>query len=213
VACDGAQSTLAPAGPSARMAADLWWGMFVFAALVLLVVVALWLYALCRSPRSYDAATRQRIARRWIIGGGIVLPGVTVVTLLAFGIPIGHRMLPLADEDAFRIDVIGHQWWWEVRYPDHGIAITDHLVIPAGRPIDVHVTSADVIHSFWVPRLGGKIDMVPGRTNVLRLQADEPGRYRGQCAEFCGAQHAHMVLTVDALAADAFDAWLQGRQP
>lgn len=195
------------------MAADLWWGMFTVAALVLIVVVALWIYALCRAPRTYDAATQRRIARRWIIGGGIVLPTVTVVTLLAFGIPMGHRMLPLPDERAFRIDVTAHQWWWEVRYPDHGITSTDHLVIPAGRPIDVHVTSADVIHSFWIPRLGGKIDVVPGRTNVLRLQADEPGRYRGQCAEFCGAHHAHMVFTVDALDPDAFDDWLQGQLP
>jgi cytochrome c oxidase subunit 2 len=133
---------MAPAGPSAHMAADLWWGMFIVAALVLLVVVALWIYALCRSPRTYDAATQQRIARRWIIGGGIILPGVTVVTLLVFGIPMGHRMLPLPDEEAFRIDVIGHQWWWEVRYPEHGIDTADHLVIPAGRPIDVHVATS-----------------------------------------------------------------------
>jgi len=195
------------------MAADLWWGMFIFAAMVLLVVVALWIYALRRSPRNYDEVTQQRIARRWIIGGGIILPALSVVTLLAFGIPMGHRMLPLPHEDVFRIDVIGHQWRWEVRYPNHGIVTADLLVIPVGRPIDVHVTSTDVIHSFWIPRLGGKIDMVPGRINVLRLQADEPGRYRGQCAEFCGAGHAHMVLTVDVLDADVFDHWLQGQQP
>ena len=102
------------------------------------------------------------------------------------------------------------QWQWEVSYPDTGVRLRDELHIPAGAAVDLHLTSEDVIHSFWVPRLGGKLDMFPGRTNVLRLQADEPGLYYGQCAEFCGTGHAHMKFTVRAHAPDEFDAWLEG---
>lgn len=210
-ACAGPQSTLAPGGPAARIVADLWWAMFIVATLVLLAVVGLWVHALFRTPRDHDEATRRRIDRRWIIGGGILVPGVSIVILLAFGIPMGHRLLPLpvSGEQPLKIEIIGHQWRWEIRYPDHGIVGTDRLVIPAGRAIDFHVSSADVIHGFWIPRLGGKIDAIPGRTNVLRLRADQPGHYRGQCAEFCGAGHAHMVLAVEALDAAAFDAWVE----
>lgn len=214
-ACAGPQSTLAPGGPAARIVADLWWAMFIAAALVLLAVVGLWVHALFRTPRDHDEAARRRIDRRWVIGGGIILPSVSVAVLLAFGIPMGHRLLPLpvAGEQPLKIEIIGHQWRWEIRYPDLGIVGTDRLVIPAGRAIDFHVSSADVIHGFWIPRLGGKIDAIPGRTNVLRLRADQPGHYRGQCAEFCGAGHAHMVLAVEALDAAAFDAWVETQTP
>jgi cytochrome c oxidase subunit II len=213
--CAGPQSALDPAGPAARIASNLWWGMFIFAAVVLLAIVGLWLYALYRSPRHYDETARRHIGLRWIIGGGIILPSVSVAALLAFGIPMGHRMLSLSlnGVQPLRIEVIAHQWRWEIRYPDQGIVTTNRVVIPAGRAIDLHVTSADVIHSFWVPRLGGKTDAIPGRINVLRLQADEPGDYRGQCAEFCGAQHAHMLFAVEAMDAAAFDAWLKTHEP
>lgn len=215
VACEGPQSTLAPAGPSARIAADLWWGMVIAATVVLLVVVALWVHAIYRSPRDQDEAVTRRIGRRWIIGGGILLPGVSIAVLLAFGIPLGQRMqvLPGDGDPPLRIEVTGHRWWWEFHYPDHDVTSIDRLVIPAGQTIEFHVGSADVIHGFWIPRLGGKIDALPGRINVLRLRADEPGQFRGQCAEFCGAEHAHMVFAVEALDRAAFDAWLEAQKP
>lgn len=176
-----------------------------------MVVVALWLYALWRKPGQFSHAQARRIQNRWIIGGGLILPITSMSVLLAFGIPIGHRMLPLPveGEEVLRIDVTGHQWWWQVNYPGQGIEMRDELHIPAGQPVNLHLTSNDVIHSFWVPQLGGKLDMLPGRTNVLRLQADEPGTYHGQCAEFCGMAHAHMKFTVHAHAADDFAAWLE----
>lgn len=207
--CTGPYSALDPAGPSAADAAALWWGMSSFAVLVLVVVVALWLYALRRKPRQLDEHRARRIHYRWIIGGGLILPIGSMTVLLVFGIPIGHRMLPLplAGEEVMRIDVTGHQWWWQVRYPGQDIELRNELHIPAGQPVDLHLSSNDVIHSFWVPRLGGKLDMLPGRTNVLRLQADEPGTYYGQCAEFCGTGHAHMKFTVHAHAAEDFAAW------
>ena len=186
--------------------------MAIFAVLTLLVVVSLWLYALRRKPGQLSEARARRIQNRWIIGGGLILPITSMGVLLAFGIPIGHRMLPLPveGEQVLRIEVTGHQWWWQVHYPGQGLEMRNVLHIPAGQPVDLHLTSNDVIHSFWVPRLGGKLDMLPGRTNVLRLQADEPGTYYGQCAEFCGTGHAHMKFTVHAHAADDFAAWLEG---
>lgn len=208
-ACSGPYSALSPAGPFAADAAALWWAMSSFAVAVLVVVAALWIFAMRRKPKQLDEQQARRIQNRWIIGGGLVLPITSMTVLLVFGIPIGHRMLPLpvAGEQVLRIDVTGHQWWWQVNYPDQGIELRNELHIPAGQPVDLHLTSNDVIHSFWVPRLAGKLDMLPGRTNVLRMYADEPGTYYGQCAEFCGTGHAHMKFTVYAHAPADFAAW------
>lgn len=169
--------------------------MFAAFSLVWLAVVGLWLYAMFHQAASDDPARARRIEKRWILGGGVALPVVSITVLLAYGIPAGHSMLPLplSEGESLEIHVTAHQWHWEVVYPESGIALDDELHIPAGKPVDVHLRSADVIHSFWVPRLGGKLDAVPGRTNVQRLQADEPGSYRGQCAEYCGVGHAHMA--------------------
>lgn len=209
--CSGPLSTLDPAGPFARDIAWLWWGMFSLFTLVFVAVVCLWLYAMRRTPDSISEDQARRTHKRWIIGGGLILPIASITALLTFGIPVGQRMLPLptTDGEVLRIDVTGHQWWWEIRYPDTGITLKDKLHIPTGIPVDVHITSADVIHSFWVPRLGGKLDAIPGRTNVLRIIADKPGVYRGQCAEFCGLHHAHMKFTVEAHSVENFTTWLE----
>lgn len=208
--CGGPQSAVDPAGPAAGTIATLWWWMFGYGTVVLLAVVGVWLLALYRRPREWSEASAHRTGRRWILFGGLLLPFGSIAVLLAFGIPAGHRMLPLATDGPapLRIDVVGHQWWWEVRYPGAGVRLVDELRLPVGRPVDVHTTSSDVIHSFWVPRLGGKIDAIPGRTNVIRLQADQAGLMRGQCAEFCGDAHAHMTLRVHAMPPEQFDAWL-----
>lgn len=212
--CAGPFSALDPAGPSARIVLWLWWAMAAYAGAVLVAVVALWLYAIRRKHDEEDSPSTQKMQRRWIIGGGVALPMLSITALLIFGIPAGHKMLPLPPENgkAFRVDVTGHQWWWEVRYPDSAVALVDEIHIPVGVPVDVYLRSADVIHSFWVPRLGGKIDMIPGHTNVLRLQADEPGVYRGQCAEFCGRNHAHMKFAVHAHAQQDFEQWWRTAQ-
>ena len=210
-ACSGPYSALDPASQSAQAVALLWWCMFAFAALVLLCVLSFWLYAIRRQAEPGSEQEIQRVQRRWIIGGGLILPIASITVLLSFGIPIGQRMLPIPPEtgEALVIEVTGHQWWWEVRYPDTGITLRDELHIPVGQPVDIHLTTADVIHAFWVPRLGGKLDAIPGRTNVLRLQADQPGTYRGQCAEFCGVDHAHMRFTLEAHPPEAFEQWLE----
>lgn len=207
-------SALEPAGPSAQVGAWLWWGMFGFFTLVLLAVIALWLHAMRRDPGQVSEQQAQRVQNRWVVWGGLVLPIVSIVVILAFGIPLGQRMLPLppAEGEALRIDVTAHQWWWEVSYPGTDIVLENQLHIPAGAPVDLHLTSSDVVHSFWVPRLGGKMDMFPGRTNVLRLEATYPGVYHGVCSEFCGLGHAHMQFTVEAHGPDEYQAWLEEQQ-
>lgn len=212
--CSGPMSSLQPAGPSAQTGAWLWWGMFGFFTLVFLAVIMLWLHAMRRDPGEISAQEAQRLKNRWLIGGGLILPIVTIIVILAVGIPLGQRMLPLLPEDGevVRIDVTGHQWWWEVSYPNTGIVLRDQLHIPVGVPVNLHLTSNDVIHSFWVPQLGGKMDMFPGRTNILRLEADRPGIYHGSCSEFCGRGHAHMKFTVEAHEPDNYQAWLRETQ-
>ncbi|WP_409526173.1 cytochrome c oxidase subunit II [Nitrincola sp. MINF-07-Sa-05] len=202
--CTGPYSALDPQGPAASEVALLWWGMFGFATLVLLAVVVLWHYAIKRRAEHVPATGTSR----WIIWGGLALPTVSIIVLLIVGVPVGHRMMPLPDENALQIQVTGHQWYWQVAYPEHGLQMIDELHIPINTPVHLHLTSEDVIHSFWVPRLGVKLDMLPGRTNVLRLEASAAGVYRGQCAEYCGLGHAHMQFTVTAYDEPAFANWL-----
>jgi cytochrome c oxidase subunit 2 len=146
---------------------------------------------------------------RWIVLGGLVLPALVLVPLVAYGLVAGERLLPLLGITPPRIEAVGRQWVWTFRYPDHGGVETKGVLhLPAGAPVDIVVTSVDVIHAFWVPRLAGKIDAVPGRTNLLRIQADQPGRYDGQCAEFCGLGHTGMRFAVIVHRAEDFAAAL-----
>lgn len=204
-ACSGPYSALDPQGPAAAEVAWLWWAMFGFFSLILLVVVLLWHYAISR--RSEEAA--DKLNNGWIIWGGLVLPVVSISALLMVGVPIGQRMMPLVAEDAVHIHVTGHQWYWQISYPGYQRQLTDEIHIPINTPVHLHLQSADVIHSFWVPKLGVKLDLIPGRTNVLRLEASAAGVYRGQCAEYCGLGHAHMQFTVTAHQPADFARWLE----
>lgn len=145
-----------------------------------------------------------------LVVGGVLFPLAAIVPLLLYGVKAGDGFLAQADDpDAYHVHVRAHQWWWEVTYPEAGPAMAgttppppltsvNVMHVPAGQPIHVTVTAADVIHSFWVPRLGGKIDAIPGHTNTVRLQADAPGQYHGVCAEFCGIGHTDMQLVLVA---------------
>lgn len=191
----GPLSALDPAGPAGADIAHISWVMIIGFGIVWLGVIALTAYAFATSRRE------SAPVRTLVIGGGLVFPSVVVLALLVYGIQSGKRMLPTAsDEAVFHVHVTGHQWWWEVTYPDtqETIRLVNEMHIPAGQPVYVHIASADVIHSFWAPRLGGKMDAIPGRVNVIRLQADEPGVYYGVCAEFCGDLHAHMHMEIHA---------------
>jgi len=188
--------------------------MFAFFSLVLIALVWLWIHAMRRDPGQVSDREAQRLQNRWVVGGGLLLPVVSISVVLMVGIALGQRMLalPLADGEPLRIEVTAHQWWWEVRYPDTGVVLKDELHIPAGQPVDLQLISDDVVHSFWVPRLAGKMDMFPGRTNVLRLEADKPGTYHGMCSEFCGVGHARMHFVVEAHLPADFELWLQQEQ-
>jgi cytochrome c oxidase subunit II len=197
--CEAAPlSAIDPAGPAAAEIAGVWWVMFWASLAITAGVVALALFAALRR----GAGIGWGPAKLLIIGGGALFPLAVVAALLAYGVRAGHALLPLpTGEEVFRVEVTAHQWWWEVRYPDAaGGALHDanEIHIPVGRPVDFRITTEDVIHSFWVPRLGGKIDAIPGQENVVRLRADAPGTYRGQCSEFCGAQHSRMGFHVVA---------------
>jgi len=210
--CDGFQSSLAPHGPEARAIANVGWVMYAGATLILLVVMVLALYAIYRPPERRPGPS----ANFWIVAGGVVFPVVTLSALLAYGVhAMGAMRNTPPDSNMVQIEVVGNQWWWDVHYHEaDGVVLTNanEIHIPVGQPVRISLRSADVIHSFWVPGLAGKMDLMPGRTNRLVLQADRPGLFRGQCAEFCGAQHARMALLVIAQTPEEHAAWLKARQ-
>jgi len=206
--CSGPQSTLAPAGDAARAIAEIWWVMLAGATFLFLLVMALLAYALLRRGRGPQLSRPSA----FILLGGLLMPTLVLAALLVYGV-IASRHVTGMDSAVERIiAVTGHRWFWTFHYLDaQGRTVgesTDVLVMPAQRMIEFRVTSADVIHGFWIPRLGGKIDAIPGRVNTLRLRADAAGSMRGQCAEFCGLDHAHMTFDVHVLDDDAFQHWL-----
>jgi cytochrome c oxidase subunit II len=202
--CDTPLSTLDPAGPAAGNIATLWWVML-WGAVALFALVLGLLALSFRRPAAIAAIKPIH----WIVGGGLVLPVPILMGLLVVALLLGEQLLPRSDGvQPMRIRAHASQWEWRFSYPDAATTATSSSVLhlPAGEPIDVVVTAEDVIHSFWIPRLGGKIDAIPGHENIIRLRADEPGTYRGICAEYCGEGHETMSFVVEAHAAAAFDA-------
>lgn len=206
-ACGGPASTLDPAGPRAARAAELWWAMTAMAAVVYALVLALLLYALVRRRRGPGMRLGES---GLIVAGGIVLPLIVLPVIWVMSIGTMREEAAPPSEPAATIEVIGHMWWYEVRYPGTDRVLENELRLPVGRPVLLRLTSADVIHSFWAPRLAGKMDLIPGRINELWIQADEPGEYPVLCAEFCGLEHANMHMRVIAEPPERFAAWLQG---
>ena len=204
--CEGIQSSLWPQGPAAAEIAHISWIMFIGAALILMLVMVLALYALFRHPDKRMAMPANTL----ILIGGLAFPAVTLTALLVYGV-ISMRTIHAEPQAQMEIDVIGNQWWWEVQYqravPDESFTTANEIRIPAGVPVRMRLHSDDVIHSFWVPNLAGKMDLMPGHVNQLVIQADQPGLFRGQCAEFCGAQHARMAFFVIAQTQEEFDSW------
>lgn len=203
-AFDGA---LAPRGQGAADVASLWWVMLAMATCVYVVTIGLLLAASLRRRRGEPGEARvSRIDRRFIVGGGILLPSAVLLPLLVLNVQV------LASQPAaqtLEIEVVANQFWWEIRYPGAGLVTANQIHLPVGEDVVLRLRSDDVVHSFWVPQLAGKRDLVPGRENTLTLRADEPGVYRGQCAEYCGIQHANMALHVVAEPPDDFEAWLE----
>jgi cytochrome c oxidase subunit 2 len=147
-----------------------------------------------------------------MIGGGVAAPLIVIAIVFAATVHAMRDIETTAPEGSLVIDVVGHQWWWEVHYPEQRITTANEIHIPVGRAVALRLTSADVIHSFWVPELGGKLDMLPDKTNTLVLEADEPGEHVSRCAEFCGLQHTLMGMVVVAEPQERFDSWVAARQ-
>lgn len=208
----GSSGSLDPRGPAAETIADLYWLMLVLGGAVFAVFAVALGIALTRRPRERTAEGQQRRFDRWVIGGGVVLP--MIVLSVVFGATL-HAMRLLPNEpsdDALVVEITGFQWAYEVSYPELDVEATDELHLPIGREVALVLKSQDVIHSFWVPELGGKLDMLPDGDNVLVLQADEPGEWGARCAEFCGERHFAMQIRVVAESPEAFEAWLAGQR-
>lgn len=216
--CAGVQSSLDPAGPQAERIGRLWWLMFWVCLIVFAGVMVALGYAL-RRGRSRDEADNSPEAERRttkIIAGSLA---ITVIILFAFMVAdfsTGRALGSLQSSNAIEIKVTGRQWWWDFEYqdatPSRNVRVANEIHIPTGRSIKFDMTSQDVIHSFWAPNLHGKTDLLTGYRTVTWLQADRPGAYRGQCAEYCGHQHAHMAFTVVAEPPDQFNAWLDNQR-
>jgi cytochrome c oxidase subunit 2 len=219
------QSVLHPAaGSAAELLAQLGNVLYVGAAAIFTFVMVLAVFAAFSKPRAINT-------RLWILGGGLAFPIVTVTMLLIYSIAVGNGLAAIGSknalqlilecfgvgegggaprDDLLRVQVVGKQWWWEVRYPQDGaapIVTANELRIPTDRPVELTLSTTDVIHSFWVPSIAGKVDMIPGRTTNLRLQVSEAGRFRGLCAEYCGGQHALMAFHVVSMAPEEFERW------
>jgi cytochrome c oxidase subunit 2 len=209
---DSPLDSLDPQGPFARQIDDLFWPVFWIATAIFILVqggilAAVFLFRdrrIDREPKQVHGSTPLEVL--WTVLPALILAVVAVPTV--------RTIFDLTEcgRDAMTVEVIGHQWWFEYRYPDLGVETANVLVIPSGSEVCAHLTSEDVIHSFWVPQLNGKRDQVPGQTTFLRLQADDPGEYWGQCAEFCGLSHSLMRTRVQALSPPDFDRWVAGQK-
>ncbi len=206
--------SLDPQGPAAESAAALWWLMLALGVAVFVVFAVFLAVGLFRSRADGGTEPGADATGRfgaWMIGAGVAVPLIVISVVFAATVRALTDLETTAPEGALVVDVVGHQWWWEVRYPDQAVTTANELHIPVGRKVALRLSSADVIHSFWVPELGGKLDLLPDRVNILVLEADEPGEYASRCAEFCGLQHTLMGMAVVAEPADRFDAWAAAR--
>jgi cytochrome c oxidase subunit II len=203
-------------GTKAEQILPLTWGLIVISVVVVTIVAALLLWGLIVAPKIEPDRVGMMPVERPMGGLSWLYIGVGLSTLVLF-ISAAWTMVTLAavgeppQRPAFTVEVTGHQWWWQVRYLDESpsriFTTANEIHIPVGKPVMVRLATADVIHSFWVPALTGKTDLVPGQTNVTWIEATKPGVYRGQCSEFCGAQHAHMAVLVLATAEKEFEDW------
>jgi cytochrome c oxidase subunit II len=222
------QSTMNPAGPSAHEIAKLGWFIYIMFLIVAIVMWILILLVVTRPRGSFQehAPVGSGGGQSWVLIGGFIIPVVILGIVFVTGLQAmtffpmnhpkneAHNKAALFDRDEpADIEITGHQWWWQVDYTEGPTSMhattANEIHIPVGKPMNIDLRSDDVIHSFWVPTLHGKVDAVPGQVNRIRIQADHAGVYRGTCAEYCGAQHAHMGLLVVADEPEAYKQWLE----
>lgn len=205
-----ATSVLGGDGSEAQRIERVWWLMFGLSAVVYVAVAGFILVAVVRGRHAGPQPPDAKKDERFIWLGGLLMP-VVVLGVLAVVTVTSTRDLREEDPNAVRIEVIGKRWWWDVRYPEDGVVSANEVHVPVGRPVDLVLSSTDVIHSFWVPELAGKVDMVPGQVNHLRFTPTRAGVYRGACAEFCDLGHANMAFVVVAEPPEEFARWLARR--
>lgn len=211
--CEGNQSMFNPQGPAARSIADLGWMLISICIAIYALVMAALGWALVRARRPTDDLPETSIRLGRVVAVAVILTTVALVGLTATSAAFGRGLTAPQGAAAIFVDVVGHQWWWDFQYryatPSDLVTSPNELHIPVGIPVVLRVQSRDVIHSFWVPNLHGKRDLIPGEVTHTWIQADAAGVYRGQCAEFCGHQHAKMAFNVVAEPMDRFQGWLE----
>ncbi len=222
--CGGIHNALNPTGPQAQNLSRLWWLFFIVCSIVFVLVMIALLLSLrnrtrepqVENPPVIEPPLEQERKRRNVVISAITITVIILFVFLIASFSAGRSMTAeLEHKNGLNIELTGHQWWWEVRYDDvdasNIFTTANEIHIPVGVPVTFSLKAADVIHSFWVPNLAGKKDLIPGKINTIWLQADKPGVYRGQCAEYCGLQHARMALWIVAEPQEQFNAWRQNQ--
>jgi cytochrome c oxidase subunit 2 len=223
-ACSGFQSALDPKGPKAAAISDLNWFLVITASLVYTIVMGALFLALRRAttrPIAFarddsEEPVRERTRVRWV-ASAVAATALILLLFIFVDVSAARSLSQVGGLRPLRIDVVGHQWWWEIKYPDLGnpqniVETANEIHVPVGRPVFIKMTSRDVIHSFWAPNLDGKKDLIPGHETRTWFRADTAGVYRGQCAEFCGHQHAKMAFFIVAEPRANFERWLTSQQ-
>jgi cytochrome c oxidase subunit 2 len=229
IGCRVAQSTFQGSGPASARISHLSWFMTILFLVITVIMWALlgWGFYRRRGSLEEHAPIEAHDGHIWIAIGGMAVPLIVLSVLFVLGLnlltdfPIHGMHGGMANAQSMtkpEIRIVGHQWWWEIQYlnddPSKEFTTANELHLPAHRPVNIEVITRDVMHSFWIPALHGKVDLIPGHPNYIRLEASQAGNFSGQCAEFCGAQHSHMRLLAIAQEPEEYDAWLQGqRQP
>jgi cytochrome c oxidase subunit 2 len=205
---------LDPQGPIAFTESNLFWFILIVSTFVFVVVVSALIYSVIRfrarpgGPEAQQFHGNTRVEIAWTIVPSVILLAVLVATITTmFSI-----QEPPTTPSTITVNAIGHQWWWEFQYPNDRVVTADEMWIPTDTVVHINLISDNVIHSFWVPQLGGKTDVIPGHDNTMWLKATNAGWYRGECAEFCGTQHAHMDFLVHAVSQSDYQAWLTRQQ-
>jgi cytochrome c oxidase subunit II len=209
------QSVLAAAGIQAQRIESLWWVIFWVTLIVTALVLGTLAIAVRRGSRAVEAGSDDGSLLR-IVGIATGASIVILIGLLVESVLTSRALASQREQGALQIEITAYQWWWSVEYqhpePEQRVRTANELHIPVGRTVSIKLLANDVIHSFWVPALHGKLDAIPGHEATLWLRADRAGVYRGQCAEYCGHQHAHMAFVVIAEASDDFERWIQAQR-
>ena len=212
------QSWIPSSGVGADRIAELWWVMLAISTAVFLFVLGTLVYAFVHRKERAQPFTSgdDRGATKWILFGGVGLPVVLLTPLFFYTLYVLGELAPPNQPGRLQVEVVGYQWWWDVRYqlgdPTQQFRSANEIHIPVGERVRVRLNSRDVIHSFWVPGLQGKMDLIPGRETVTWLEADSAGVFRGECAEYCGLQHTRMAFVVIAHPPDDFARWLRNHR-